>query len=36
MAWALLVCQLLGLGLSWYAMAELERRPLQSLKLKQA
>jgi len=35
MAWALLVCQLLGLALSWYAMAALERRSLQSLTLKQ-
>ncbi len=35
-AWALLVCQFLGLALSWWAMAEMERRSLQSLKLKQA
>lgn len=35
-AWALMVCQLIGLGLSWYAMVEMERRPLLTLKLKQA
>ena len=35
MAWALLICQVLGLALSWWAMAEMERRPLQSLTLKQ-
>jgi len=35
-AWALLVLQLIGIGLSWFLMGELERRLLQDLKFKRA
>ena len=34
-AFALLICHVVGLGLSWFTMVEMERRPVQGLQLKQ-
>jgi ABC-type Fe3+-siderophore transport system permease subunit len=33
-AWTLLVMQIIGMALSWYAMGEMEKRPLSELRFK--
>ena len=35
-AWALLVTQVIGMALSWYAMGEIEKRPISEFRFRKA
>lgn len=35
-AWGLLICQVVGIGLSWYTMLQMDKLPLQALRFKSA